>query len=393
MADEIIDFELERGRHETFLGREDVMAEVEALLAGGSRGWVLIKGGPGLGKSALLATWLKRCEDRGHRVPHHFLRRGVEDWDQPEVVKRNLAAQVEALFPEHKDPEPQPAARLRELLQRVSKQVLVPRHERLVLVVDGLDEVEGEADGSNPLQRFLPHALPPGVWMLCASRPTYPYLSWLESLNGVRTIDLDDKLWAGSNTRVVREYWEQARGSLRFKLPPLTPLFVEEVVQRAQGNILYSVKLAEWLEGQPVEKRRAELLPRGLEALLDESWERFQELPAELRARVEEGLGVLAVAREALPRSILSAVAGWREVGDPDRFIKVARAFLLEELGLESSEKAWRPFHESFRSFIVSKLGRRGSGRCTCSWRSSCASGRWRERRSVFARAMCCATA
>lgn len=38
MADEIIDFELERGRHETFLGREDVMAEVEALLAGGSRG-------------------------------------------------------------------------------------------------------------------------------------------------------------------------------------------------------------------------------------------------------------------------------------------------------------------------------------------------------------------
>lgn len=34
MADEIIDFELERGRHGTLLGREDVMEEVEALLAG-----------------------------------------------------------------------------------------------------------------------------------------------------------------------------------------------------------------------------------------------------------------------------------------------------------------------------------------------------------------------
>jgi WD40 repeat protein len=357
MANEIIDFELERGRHGTLLGREDVLAEVESLLNGAPRGWVLVKGGPGLGKSALLAMWLKQQEDAGHRVPHHFLRRGVEDWDQPEVVKRNLAAQVEVLFPDQKDPEPRPESRLRELLQRVSKQVLEPRKKRLMLVVDGLDEVDEETNGSNPLQRFLPHALPPGVWMLCASRPTYPYLSWLEGLGGVRIIDLDDPRWAGSNTQVVREYWARVRASSRFKPPPLTAAFVDEVVQRAQGNILYSVKLAEWLEDQPVEKRRAELLPRGLEALLDESWECIQGLPDGLRGMVEEGLGVLAVAREALSRSALSAVAEWREVGDPDRFLKVARAFLLEEPGLSGSEKAWRPFHESFRSFILSKLG------------------------------------
>ena len=45
------------------------------------------------------------------------------------------------------------------------------RRERLVLVVDGLDEAEAEADGSNPLPSFLPHVLPPGVKVLCASRP------------------------------------------------------------------------------------------------------------------------------------------------------------------------------------------------------------------------------
>jgi hypothetical protein len=193
MAKEIIDFELERGRHGALFGREDVMAEIETLLNGASRGWVLVKGSPGMGKSALLTTWLSRREEQGHRVPHHLLRRGVEDWDQPEVVKSNLAAQVEALFPEQKDPEARPVTRLRELLQRVSKQVLVPRQERLVLVVDGLDEVDAGAEDYNPLQRFLPHVLPPGVWMLCASRPMYPYLSWLESLDGVRTMDLDDQ--------------------------------------------------------------------------------------------------------------------------------------------------------------------------------------------------------
>ncbi|HYI02483.1 AAA family ATPase, partial [Hyalangium sp.] len=281
-ANEIIDFELERGRHGALLGREDVLAELDALLLGGSsRGWVLVKGGPGLGKSALLAEWLRRREAAGHRVPHHFLRRGVEDWDRPEVVKRNLSAQVEALYPDLTDTEARPESRLNKLLLRVS-QVLAPRQEQLVLMVDGLDEVEEEADGSNPLPGFLPPMLPPGVKILCASRPTYPYLSWLEARDGVRTIDLDDGRWAGSNRQVVREYWEQERASPRFK-PPLAVPFVEEIVQRAEGNVLYAVKLAEWLETQPVDRRRAELLPRGLEALLDESWERIQKLSADLR--------------------------------------------------------------------------------------------------------------
>jgi WD40 repeat protein len=357
MANEIIDFELERGRHGKLLGRKDVLAEINARVDSAPRGWVLVKGSPGMGKSALLTTWLSQHEESGHRAPYHFLRRGTDDWDQPEVVKSNLSAQVEALFPEQKDPEARPLSRLRELLQRVSKQVLVPRQERLVLVVDGLDEVDAGAEDSNPLQRFLPHVLPPGVWMLCASRPMYPYLGWLESQDGVRIIDLDAQRWAGSNTQVVREYWEQARGSTRFK-PPLTPVFVDEVVRRAEGNILYSLKLAEWLEGQPVENRRVEVLPEGLEKLLEASWDHIQGLQPELREMVNEGLGILAAAREALPRSILAEVAGWKESRDPDRFLKEARAFLLEEPGLRGNEKAWRPFHESFRSFILeSKLG------------------------------------
>ncbi|QRN92995.1 SIR2 family protein [Archangium violaceum] len=355
-ATEIIDFELERGRHGSLLGREDVLTELDALLLGGGpRGWVLVKGGLGLGKSALLTEWLRRREAAGQRVPHHFLQHGVEDRDRPEVVKRNLAAQTEKLYPELVDSEARPESRLSKLLVRVS-QVLGPRQEQLVLMVDGLDEVEEDADGSNPLSGFLPPTLPPGVKVLCASRPTYPHLSWLEARDGLRTIDLDDERWARSNRQVVREYWARERASSRFN-PPLAQGFVEEIVQRAEGNILYSVKLAEWLEAQPVEKRQAELLPRGLEALLDESWERIQKLSPDLRGLAEEGLGVMAVARDALPRSILSDVAGWRELGEPDRFLRVARSFLLEEEAPGRNEKAWRPFHESFRRFVLTKLG------------------------------------
>ena len=131
----------------------------------------------------------------------------------------------------------------------------------------------------------------------------------------------------------------------------------DEVVRRAEGNILYSLKLAEWLEGQPVENRRVEVLPQGLEKLLEVNWDRIQGLQPELRKIVDEGLGILAAAREALPNSILAEVAGWNEARDQERFLKEARTFLLEEPGLRGKEKAWRPFHESFRSFILeSKL-------------------------------------
>ena len=362
MERDIIDFQTELGRHEDMLGREDVLAELDALLQGGpSRGWVLVKGGPGMGKSALLAEWLKRRETSCHPVPpHHVLRRGVEDWDRPEVVKRNLAAQVERIFPALADPGARPESRLRELLERVSKAALAPRQEQLVLVVDGLDEVEGAPDGSNPLRRFLPHALPPGVKVLCASRPMYPHLSWLEGLENVRAIDLNDERWGGSNREVVRQYVNHL--APRF-VPPLTPAFVSEVVEAAAGNVLYAVKLAEWLQELPLEKRRVELLPRGLEALLEVSWDPFQRLPADLRAVALAGLGLVAVAREALPLSVLAAVANWK-TSEEWEFLRVASPFLLEEPGHNRSEKAWRPFHECFRSFIVSKLGHEREREC-----------------------------
>ena len=84
---ELIDFTLERGRHRRFVGREDVLARLDDWLLGpDDTGWVVVTGGPGMGKSAILSTWLDRREAAGAAVPHHFVRRQVIDWDQPERI-------------------------------------------------------------------------------------------------------------------------------------------------------------------------------------------------------------------------------------------------------------------------------------------------------------------
>jgi hypothetical protein len=165
-----IDFAIERQRHAGFVGRAELLTRLDQLvIADRADRWVVLTGGPGMGKSAVLAAWLARREAGGDVVPHHFIRRGWANWDDPEALVGSLVAQIEARVPEPREPEADeqlaPAVRLAASLLRVSERVLVPRGERLVLLIDGLDEYDprpGSPPGG-PLASFLPYALPPGV--------------------------------------------------------------------------------------------------------------------------------------------------------------------------------------------------------------------------------------
>jgi hypothetical protein len=69
----LIDFTAERARHARFVGRAALLAQLDRLLIEKPADrWVVVTGGPGMGKSALLAQWLARREVVGAPVPHHF---------------------------------------------------------------------------------------------------------------------------------------------------------------------------------------------------------------------------------------------------------------------------------------------------------------------------------
>jgi hypothetical protein len=395
VSTELIDFTVERTRHSAFFGRQDALHEIDRLLHAGAS-WVLVTGSPGVGKSAILSHYLDRLESaevsgpgllRGllaglarrapapsptntdealtnlarhlatrkseggahNLVPQHFLRRGVADWARPARVTASLAAQVEVLFPSLRDPSATPEGRLIELLGRVSKRVLAPQNERLVLVIDGLDEAEEEVEGES-LSRLLPRELPPGVSILCSSRPTYQGLSWLEAC-GPKHIDLDSPTWAGSNEAACREFWSSYASRLS-----LSPAFVDEAVRRSGGNMLYSTELLAWLDEQPKDKWRVEQLPVGLKNFLEVMWQQIARLADEQRRVAERGLTILCTAREDLTLSEIARRAGWSEGDSRDEFLEATRPFLLEVCA-EGAPSTYRPFHASFRQFILDKMG------------------------------------
>jgi WD40 repeat protein len=343
---EIIDFSTERGRHKHFFGREDVLAEMDAWVAERDSGWLLVTGSPGLGKSALMDRWLRRRETAGSLTAFHFIRRSHLDWAEPQVVQRNLVAQIEVMFPEQRDAEAVPTYRLEQLLGRVSP-VLAERSERLVLLVDGLDEAM-EQGKDNPIPYIVPIEVPGRVFVVAASRPQYPHLGWIDRRTGPRDrLDLDARMV--SNEHVVRRYWETLGPQMS---PALSAEQQRAAIQGAQGNLLHAVKLHElWSKTSVV--RSPDVVPQGLQGMLDELWERIGKLSDEDNARAEDGLSLLCAARESLPLVVVESLLGWRQGSARRKFLPFAREMLLEDAwgGL-----AYRPFHEGLRELVVREL-------------------------------------
>ncbi|HWO19184.1 MAG TPA: CHAT domain-containing protein [Kofleriaceae bacterium] len=262
-------------------------------------------------------------------------------------------AQIEECFPGQREPEADerkhPAARLAAILARVSAKELIPRGERMAVLIDGLDGYDPPvgAPAGDPLAAFLPHALPHGVSVLCTSRLRHPYVSSLEARDGeLVRIDLDDPARAADNNATVHTFWEHAASALG-----LDARFVDAAVICAGGNIQHAVTLQRHLKVLPAEQRRVEDIPRGLAALLERSWERIATDPS-----IVDGLGILCAAREALSLDELSTVAGWTGGIERRTFVRGARE-LLVETRRPDGQAEYRLHHDSIRAHIAGVLG------------------------------------
>ena len=369
-ASEVPNFARERSKHPDLFGRDDLL---ETLLSACQHdGWVVLSGAPGTGKTALLSHLLNRLEQQlGVAVPHHFLRRSIADSARPGVVLRSLSAQVEARFPRETDSDAPPELRLIELLNRVS-QGLRGQTGHLVLVVDGIDESEAEGL-SNPLPRYLPAELPPGVTLVCSVRPRYAHYGWLmdhAARQLVGHFDLDGAPWVASGFAAVMNYCAEHGRRLQLDADYATRLAV-----CADGNLLYVAKLCAHVEalltnGQPLP--RADQFPTNLRQFLTRLWDK---LAPDARA----GLALLCAARQALPLPLLTELLGWKAgEATEQQFLEQTRPFLCAEPAPTSTSvpgDCVRFDHAALRDWVAEQIGpmvlhqsRRQVAAALCAW-------------------------
>ncbi|MFC8512189.1 hypothetical protein [Streptomyces sp. NPDC057257] len=341
---------------EGFVGREWLLAEIDRFLATEDRGYFVLEASAGLGKTAFLAHLVQQ---RGY--VHHF----VETARGPDGVApalRSLAAQViraAELLPFSVDEVLPSTAGSRpdffaHLLKRASDR-RAGEHDRLVIVVDGLDEA-GVPIGHNVLG--LPEVLPPGVYVVVSQRPVpVP----LDTQSPLRVFSMDA---AGDpNLGDMRRYLQRAVAS-----PPLAAVVrdsaytpaevVETLVARSAGVWIY----LHYVLADVVRERRVDLdvLPDGLWAYYARFWRRWRgERREEWYGTFLPLLATLAAVQQDVTADLLATLAGTD--GGPALTALLDEDWLpflaVDEVG---GERRYRPYHASVREFLEGRLDRTG---------------------------------
>jgi WD40 repeat protein len=320
-------------------GRADVLAEIDAWIAAHAGGGTLvIVGGPGSGKSAIAAEVARRHDAalhmmKAHRAPARFVGSLVA-----QLLER---ANIRGAMPVCADVDD-----LRNALVD-ALEALATTYGSATLVIDGLDELDGES-----ALDVLPRHPPPGVRVILTTRPDQALLRRLR--------------------RTIGELDEQA-------LPPLAPAEVQAVLDKRAGRTVdpaATACIAVMTGGLPILVRRAGDALRG-----DADGFEMGALPATLSAfsadayRAIRGTGddagdrgrifqLLSVAREALGAAELLSLLALDGRGTS---LERCRDHLeaMSSWLVEHDAGSFRPFHEALAEHVRTEvLGEEGTRAC-----------------------------
>jgi tetratricopeptide (TPR) repeat protein len=151
-----------RHRAAVYVARPSLFARLDEH-AGGSAKPMVVEGAAGIGKSSLLANWAARYRD----VPMvlHFVGANPVGGGWHTLVRR-LMAELGRLFRLTIDPPETPHELRREFAQLLYQ---IQGHGRVVLVIDGLDQLEAQ-EGAHDLL-WLPSELPSHVRLIVSTLP------------------------------------------------------------------------------------------------------------------------------------------------------------------------------------------------------------------------------
>jgi len=349
---------LVRERTKDFVGRDHVFRAIEKHLADDEfkSGYILIRGEPGIGKTALIAQLVKL-----HGYVHHF-NVATQNIRSPRDFLANVCAQLVVRYELPYHLLPPEATQNSSFLDGLFREVVSKSRQPVVILVDALDEAEpAPAPAVNRL--YLPRSLPDGVFFILTSRELVDFELYLERRNDIFIREGDPE-----NDEDVRRY---IRGFLaRHPAEMAVRLagwgvdeggFTEIIRDKSEGNFMYLVfVLQDILAGRLTKETidNIDNLPKGLEGYYRRHWRAMKAQDRDRYERLYEPVVCqLAVARE--PVSV-AQLAEWTKL--PTRritdVIQDWRQFLNEETD-SVGEPLFRIYHASFQEFLKNEVGLR----------------------------------
>lgn len=221
-------------RTEDFVGRDNVFDQIKKHLKT-SLDYIFIKGDPGFGKSAIASKIVK---DKGYI--HHFNIRS-EGKNTVEMFMKNVCCQLIQNYNltgyDLSNESFQNNNLLLMLLKQVSERLSAK--QRLIVVVDALDEVRIDGDQLSSNVLYLPMLLPEKVTFIItmrndktiAPRLSKEHKNILLENDTSNMDDIEMYIMSHWNIKGIRDYLKNMDFSMKD--------FVEEMVIKSEGNFMY----------------------------------------------------------------------------------------------------------------------------------------------------------
>jgi AAA ATPase-like protein len=341
-------------RTKEFVGREFVFDEIDRILTGSdfASGYVVIRGEPGIGKTAIAASLVAR-----RAYVHHF-NIAPENIRSPRQFLENVCAQLIARYELDYTTLPgqagEDAGFLSELLVAAVERSR-ESGEPVVVVVDALDEAEDTGLASSANRLYLPRSLPEGVFFVVTTREEADYRLDVDNESEIWIRDEDP-----ANREDVARYVEGFLGahsdSMNARIAEwgLTQeVFVEMITTLSEGNFMYLVHvLPEIARGQLTQDERGGIgaLPRGLQGYYKRHWRDMKDADADrFESHQRPVLCFLAISREPVT---IPQLMEWTllEPGDVQSVVREWREFLNEDP--DADPATYRIYHRSFAEFL-----------------------------------------
>ena len=337
---------------EGFVGRKYVFDKIEDFLSNKPNGYFTIEGDPGLGKSTILAEYVRRHEC----VAHFNDRLGSPNRTSQflESVCTQLIAKYRLPYSELPPDANQNNTFLGKLLLEISEQ-LKPG-ERLVIVVDALDEVDPDSQEKSKNILYLPRYLPKNVYFVMSRRRGVDLLFGVETPKHL--FDLMAEEYADLSLQDVRAYirqhvneherlrqWIEGNGLT-------VEDFITQLADKSENNFMYLRCVLVEIEDGIYQDASIESLPQGLEAYYEDHWQHMGMTIEPLPRPKIKIVYVLAELREPVSRQTIASFAR-EDVSIVQEVLDGWRQFLHDEAA--DGQTRYSVYHSSFSDFLYRK--------------------------------------
>jgi hypothetical protein len=328
--------------------------ELDARVEATQSGYIIVTGGPGSGKSHVLAQYAERREQRtGVPVLRYHCFASPEDAQGQErleraTFERGLSDQITDRFrglAGESDTEawrPRPLDRLTQAAQRLAEQ-----GRRLVCIVDGLDHAARAELGGHGLLGWFPRALPANVAVIVGTQD-HPRLPSHLRPGAAESTTIDVGRFSPEETRQYldatgvceRAAWAGQQIELCERVQHVTqglPLYLRYVARQLRAAVR-----GHWRQAVA---RLAPLGDAGIEAYYDSLW-------PDTKSRESEILTHLACCRFAVTPQELATIMGDADVSrhDVQDALDAVRHLLVVD-----TEGRRRVHHDSLAQFVVTR--------------------------------------